>query len=168
MYVSLHGFTRTFMGFLSRRVRSSFPEQGVTSYSSYTLQRCIYFIHKRSTLCCTTGQLIPVHNSMMWGPEDDPSQSLPPSRPCMPPWCTPFPHNELRQWFVQTVRCQNYRGTMRVPTHMLHILYELPINMHASRITATTCTSGFMREEEDRDDFSVPFQISWLTRNIRR
>src|SRR3954466_5842745 len=36
-----------------------------------------YFTHERSTLCCTTGQLIPVHNSMMWGPEDDPIQSLP-------------------------------------------------------------------------------------------
>ena len=109
----------------------------------------------------------PVHNSMMWGPLVGPSQSLPPSRPCMPPWCTPCPHNELRQWFVQTVRCQNYRGMVRVPTHMLHILYELPINMHATRITATTCTSGFMREEEDTADFSVPFQISWSTRNIR-
>src|SRR3954463_4231559 len=127
-----------------------------------------YFTHERSNLCCTTGQLIPVHNSMMWGPEDDPSQSLPPSRPRMPPWCTPCPHNELRQWFVQTVRCQNYRGMMRVPTHMLHILYELSINMHATRITATTCTFSFMREEEDTTDFSVPFQISWLTRNIRR
>src|SRR4051812_31380673 len=41
MSVSLHGFTRTFMEFLSRRVRSSFPEQGVTSYSSYTLRRCV-------------------------------------------------------------------------------------------------------------------------------
>src|SRR3954464_982701 len=127
-----------------------------------------YFTHERSTLCCTTGQLIPVHNSMMWGPEDDPSQSLPPSRPRMPPWCTPSPHIELRQWFIQTVRCQNYRGTLRGPTHILHILYELPINMHASRITAMTCTSGFMREEKDTSDFSVPFQISWSTRNIRR
>src|SRR4051812_10685829 len=26
-----------------------------------------YFTHEISTLCCTTGQLIPVHNSMMWG-----------------------------------------------------------------------------------------------------
>ena len=88
-----------------------------------------HFTHERSNLRCTTGQLIPIHNSMMWGPEDDPSQSLPPSWPRMSPWCTPCPHNELRQWFVQTVRCQNYRGTMRVPTHMLHILYELPINV---------------------------------------
>src|SRR3954465_3260232 len=112
MSVSLHGFTRTFMEFLSRRVRSSFPEQGVTSYSSYSTE-VRYFTHERSTLCCTTGQLIPVHNSMMWGPEDDPSQSLPPSRPRMPPWCTPCPYNELQQWFVQTVRCQNYHGTRR-------------------------------------------------------
>src|SRR3954469_23892028 len=66
-----------------------------------------YFTHERSTLCCTTGQLIRVHNSMMWGPEDDPSQSLFPSRPCMPPWCTPCQHIELRQWFVQTFRCQS-------------------------------------------------------------
>src|SRR3954471_23313738 len=48
-----------------------------------------YFTHERSTLCCTTGQLIPVHNSMKCGLEDDPSQSLPPLRARMPPWCTP-------------------------------------------------------------------------------
>ena len=41
MSVSVHRFTKTFMEFLSRHVRSSFPEQGVTSYSSYTLQRCV-------------------------------------------------------------------------------------------------------------------------------
>src|SRR3954468_24362605 len=41
MTISLHRLTRTFMEFLSCRVRSSFPEQGVTSYSSYTLQRCV-------------------------------------------------------------------------------------------------------------------------------
>ena len=63
-----------------------------------------YFTHERSTLCCTTGQLIPIHISMMWGPEDDPRQSLPPSRPRMSPWCTPCPHLELRQWFIQTVQ----------------------------------------------------------------
>src|SRR3954471_7295121 len=85
----------------------------------------------------------------------------------MPPWCTPFPHKELRQWFVRTVRCQNYRGTLRVPTHMLQILYELPINMHATRIKTMTCTSGFMREEEDTADFSLPIQNLWLTCNIR-
>src|SRR3954464_8700364 len=57
-----------------------------------------HFTHERSTLCCTTRKLIPVHNSMMWGPEDDPRQSLPPSRPRMPPWYRPCPHKELWQW----------------------------------------------------------------------
>src|SRR3954467_1631511 len=91
-----------------------------------------YFTHERSNPCCTTGRSFPSTLPMVWGPVDDPSQSLPPSRPRMHPWCTQCPHIELRQWFVQTVRCQNYRGTMRVPTHMMHILYELPINMHAT------------------------------------
>ena len=53
MSVSLHRFTRTFMEFLSRRVRSSFPEQGVTSYSSYTLQRCVTLPMRDLKLCCT-------------------------------------------------------------------------------------------------------------------
>src|SRR3954471_4872672 len=56
-----------------------------------------YFTHERSTLCCTTGHLIPVHNSVVWGLEDDPSKSLPPSRPRMSPCCTPCPPTELRQ-----------------------------------------------------------------------
>src|SRR3954469_13090419 len=41
MTISLHGLTRTFMEFLSCRIHTSFPEQGVTSYNSYTLQRCV-------------------------------------------------------------------------------------------------------------------------------
>src|SRR3954467_1270625 len=55
MSVSLHGFTRTFMGFLPRRVRKSFLEQGVTSYSSYTLQRCVTLPMRNLRLCCTVG-----------------------------------------------------------------------------------------------------------------
>src|SRR3954471_4804388 len=166
MTISLHRLTRTFMEFLSCRVRSSFPEQGVTSYSSYTLQRCVTLPMRDQLLVAQLGILSrPQFHDV--GPGSWSKPITAPSRPRMHPWCTPCPHNELRQWFVQTVRCQNYRGTMRVPTHMLHILYKLPINMHATRITATTCTSGFMREEEDTSDFSGPFQILWLTRNIR-
>ena len=135
MSVSLHGFTRTFMEFLSRRVRRSFLEQGVISYSSYTLQRCVSLPMRDQLLVAQPGILSrPQFHDV--GPVVGPRQSLPPSRPRMPPWCTPCPHIGLRQWFVQTVRCQNYRGTWRVPTHMMHILYELPINMHATRITA--------------------------------
>src|SRR4051812_16513287 len=59
MSVNLHGFTRTLMEFLSRRVRSSFPEQGVTSYSSYTLQRCVTLPMRDLRLCCTAGILFP-------------------------------------------------------------------------------------------------------------
>src|SRR3954462_15477525 len=59
MFVSLHGFTRTFMEFLSRRVRSSFPEHGVTSYSSYTLQRCVTLPMRDLRLCCTAGSMFP-------------------------------------------------------------------------------------------------------------
>jgi hypothetical protein len=32
--------------------------------------------HKRSKPCCTTRRIIPVHTSLVWGPVDDPSQSL--------------------------------------------------------------------------------------------
>ena len=42
------------------------------------------------------------------------------------------PPIELRQWQYIPFRCRNYRGTLRSPTHMLHILYELPYNMHAT------------------------------------
>src|SRR3954465_1581517 len=108
------------------------PETGSNKLQFLHSAEVRHFTHERSNPCCTTGQSFPSILPMVWGPVDDPSQSLPPSRPRMPPWCTPCPHNELRQWFVQTVRCQNYHGTMRVPTHMLHILYELPINMHAT------------------------------------
>src|SRR3954468_2965850 len=103
---------------------------------------------------------------MMWVPVVGPSQSLPPSRSRMPPWCTPCPHIELRQWFVQTVRCQNYRGTLRFPPIccISSTNYQLICTLRV--ITATTCTSGYMREEEDTTNFSVPFQISWLTRDM--
>ena len=57
MSVSLHGFTRTFMVFLSRRVRSSFPEQGVTSYNSYTLQRCVTLPMRDQLLVAQPGVL---------------------------------------------------------------------------------------------------------------
>src|SRR3954468_2271762 len=99
MSVSLHGFTRTFMEFLSRRVRGSFPEQGVTSYSSYTLHRCVT-LPMRDLSFVAHPSCILVYTSLVRGPDWDPSQSLPPSRPCKPPWCTPCPPIELRQWFV--------------------------------------------------------------------
>src|SRR4051812_39053345 len=41
MTISPDRLTRTFMEFLSYCVRSSFPEQGVTSYNYYTLHRCV-------------------------------------------------------------------------------------------------------------------------------
>src|SRR4051812_44608425 len=155
------------MEFLSCRVRSSFPEQGVTGYNSYTLQRCVTLPMRDQLLVAQPGVLSrPQFHDV--GPSSWSKTITAPFTTLHASLCTPCPHNELRQWFVQTVICQNYFGTMRVPTNMLHILYELPINMHATRITATTCTSGLMREEEDTTDFSVPFQISWLTRNIRR
>src|SRR3954465_12297265 len=55
-----------------------------------------YFTHERSNPYCTTGRSFPSTLPMVWGPVYDLSQSLPPSRPRMPPWCTPCPHNELR------------------------------------------------------------------------
>src|SRR3954466_9729033 len=57
MTTSLHRLTRTFMEFLSYRVRSSFPEQGVTSYNSYTLQRGITFPMRDQLLVAQPGVL---------------------------------------------------------------------------------------------------------------
>src|SRR3954467_4832289 len=57
MTISLHRLTRTFMEFLSCRVRSSFPEQGVTSYNSYTLQRCVAFPMRDQLLVAQPGVL---------------------------------------------------------------------------------------------------------------
>ena len=57
MSVSLHRFTRNFMEFLSRRVHRSFPEQGATSYSSYTLQRWVTLPMRDLKLCCTAGSM---------------------------------------------------------------------------------------------------------------
>ena len=62
MTISLHRLTRTFMEFLSLRVHSSFPEQGVTSYNSYTLQRCVALPMRDQILVAQTGSL-PVHTS---------------------------------------------------------------------------------------------------------
>src|SRR4051812_20437201 len=59
MSVSLHGFTRTFMEFLSRRVRSSFLEQGVTSYSFYTLQRCVTLPMRDQLFVAQPSSLLP-------------------------------------------------------------------------------------------------------------
>src|SRR3954462_12859464 len=76
MSVSLHRFTRTFMEFLSCSVRSSFPEQGVTSYSSYTLQRCVTLPMRDQILDAQPGESFPSTLPMVWGPVDDPSQSM--------------------------------------------------------------------------------------------
>ena len=57
MTISLHRLTTTFMEFLSCRVRSSFPEQGVTSYDSYTLQMCVTFPMRDQLLVAQPGLL---------------------------------------------------------------------------------------------------------------
>src|SRR3954464_11884653 len=38
-----------------------------------------YFIHERSNPCCTTGRSLPSTLPMVWGPVDDPIQSLGPT-----------------------------------------------------------------------------------------
>ena len=57
MTISLHRLTRTFMEFLSCHVLSSFPKQGVTSYSSYTLQRCVTLPMRDQLLVAQPGVL---------------------------------------------------------------------------------------------------------------
>src|SRR3954447_19023655 len=57
MTISLHRLTRTFMEFLFCRVHSSFLEQGVTSYNSYTLQRCVTLPMRDQLLVAQPGVL---------------------------------------------------------------------------------------------------------------
>src|SRR3954470_10916961 len=57
MTIILHRLTRTFMEFLSCSVRSSFSEQGVTSYNSYTLQSCVTFPMRDQLLVAQPGVL---------------------------------------------------------------------------------------------------------------
>src|SRR6266480_5954362 len=52
----------------------------------FTLCRGAY-IQKRSKPCCTTGRTFPSTLSLVWGPVDDPSQSLPSSHNACPPVC---------------------------------------------------------------------------------
>ena len=76
MTISLHRLTRTFMEFLSCRVRSSFPEQGVTSYNSYTLQRCVTLPMRDQILVAQPGVLYrPQFHDV--GPSSWSKQSLP-------------------------------------------------------------------------------------------
>ena len=132
MSVSLHGFTRTFMEFLSRRVGSSFPEQGVTSYSSYTLQRCVTLPMRDLRFCCTAGSMFPF--KLPWFEAQPKIQA----NHCLlrdPACLLGVHHAHLLNYgngLYRPFRCRNYRGTLRAPTHMLHNLYELPYNMHAT------------------------------------
>jgi hypothetical protein len=61
---------------LSCRVRSSFPEQGVTSHNSYTLQRCVALLIRDQSLVAQPGDLSRPY-TLVWGPVIDSNQSLP-------------------------------------------------------------------------------------------
>src|SRR3954466_12435106 len=82
MFFSLHGFTRTLMEFLSRRVRTSFPEQGVTSYSSYTLQRCVALPMRDLSLVAQPSHDL-VHTSLVWAQYKIQANHCPSPRPCI-------------------------------------------------------------------------------------
>ena len=156
------------MGFLSRRVRSSFLEQGVTSYNSYTLHRCVTLPMRYQLFVAQLGSLFP----------------------STIPWCGVQKMIQANQFPLRDLACLlgvhhahilNYGNGLYEPLDARTIVgrwgfppiccisstnYQLICTLRV--ITATTCTSGYMREEEDTADFSVPFQISWSTRNIRR
>src|SRR3954465_14877807 len=48
---------QNFHGVPFPQFHSSFPEQGVTSYSSYTLRRCVTLPMRDRKLCCTAGSM---------------------------------------------------------------------------------------------------------------
>jgi hypothetical protein len=73
--VSLHRLTRASMGsfpaaFIAPSRNKEYPD---TFLHSAEVVTCT---HKRPKHCCTTRQIIHVHTSLVWGPVDDPSQSL--------------------------------------------------------------------------------------------
>jgi hypothetical protein len=75
MFVSLHRLIRASMGsfpaaFVAPSRNREYPDTFVHSAEVVTCT------HKRSTPCCMTRQIFPVHTSLVWGPVDDPSQSL--------------------------------------------------------------------------------------------
>ena len=167
MSISLHRFTKTFVEFLSCRVRSSFPEQGVTSYSSYTLQRCVTLPMRDQLFVAQPGSLFP--STIPWCGAQKMIQAN--HCPLRDPTCLLGVHH---------AHIMNYGNGLYKPLDARTIVgrwgfppiccisstnYQLICTLWV--ITATTCTSGYMREEEDTTDFSVPFQISWLTRDIR-
>ena len=164
---SLHRLTRTFVGFLFCRVRSSFPEQGVTCHNSYTLQRCITFPTRDLRLCCTVGSM-----SMFKLPWFEAQPKIQANHCPLRDPHVPLVYAMPTSWITQMVSTDRQMPELSWDVEGSHPYAAYPlrilINMHATRITATTCTSGFIREEEDTADFSVPFQISWLTRNIQR
>ena len=79
------------MEFLSCRVRSSFPEQGVTCHNSYTLQRCVTFPMRDQSLAAQPGVPSRLH-FLGVGPSrwSKPITALL-RDPVCPPFCTPRP-----------------------------------------------------------------------------
>jgi hypothetical protein len=108
------------MEFLSCCVHSSFLEQGVTCHSSYTLQRCVTFPIRDQGFAAQPGILSRPHSSLVWGPVDDPSQSLPFSAtPHAHPFVRPGPRPcRITLLNSQSLIDNKYRGKLWGPTHV--------------------------------------------------
>jgi len=106
-------------------------------------------IQKRSKPCCTTGRTFPSTLSLVWGPVDDPSQSLPSSHNACPPvvvvQITPPVYPTLRHYLgglPQPYHRHLSPWELRGPTHCMysHKIYSYgsgcPLTCERKRYTA--------------------------------
>jgi hypothetical protein len=147
--------------------------------------------HKTSKPCCTTRRIFPIHTYLVWGPVDDPSQSL---------FSSTTPHTHT---FVIHCTIADFLGTTMVleanfpwttlspyqltflwpatdQFHKIHHRHRVPVGhkgshplhsptkwtaccIHLAEWTSRAGTSIDMRKEVGTTNFSVPYQILWLT-----
>jgi hypothetical protein len=68
MSISLHGLLELVSSSFPRCDRSSIPKTGSSMTRLLHSAEVHYFSHKRLWLCCTTGDMTPVHTTLRMGP----------------------------------------------------------------------------------------------------
>jgi hypothetical protein len=151
------------MEFLSCRVRSSFPEQGVTSHNLIHSAEVRCFTHKRSKPCCTTGRSFPsIHFSMGLSHWSKPITTLLCDLAC-PPFCfaqaTVSPELRHSPW-----RAPNY-----CPNPTIHHRHQVPGELKGP----TLCRQATAKSELHPDSpvryvrwHAKGRRTSWLSRPI--
>jgi hypothetical protein len=148
---------------LSCRVRSSFPEQGVTCH--ILLHSAEVCPSKRDQSLVAQLSCMLVHTSLVWGPVIDPSQSQPSSHNACPP--------NSRKQVVPPIFTPNDEVPRRplwtiIDTSAMRTEVSHPCASSPARSTATGNWLPIdMRTREDTANFPVPFQVSWMTRFLR-